>query len=128
MIARDGLSYPSWGTLRSSAPKDVRNAEIPLEQRVSAEIGTMSFLWLSVDDPSGPNSARGIIERGSIALLSEMGKPAVDPASEQWLGRHCNRPKVQTSGLWNNNHVDETYDPAFLNIMAHWVSKQEGCK
>jgi len=84
----------------------------------------MPFLWLGVDDAPGPDSDRGVIERGAIALLSEIGKPTLDPPSPDWLGQYCDRPKVQASGLWNNNHVDEVYDPAFLDVMAYWVEKQ----
>ena len=124
LIARDGLSCPSWDSRRSSAPKEVRAAELPTEQQVSSEMGAMPFLWLGVDDAPGPDSDRGIIERGAIALLSEFGKPALDPPSPNWLGRYCDRPKVQASGLWNNNHVDEDYDPAFLDVMASWVEKR----
>ena len=51
----------------------------------------------------------------SIALLSNHGKPALDPPSAQWLGRHSDRGRVRSSALWNSNHVDATYDPAFLD-------------
>lgn len=124
LIARDELSCLSWDSRRSLAPKEIRTAELPTEQRVSSEIGAMPFLWLGVDDAPGPDSDRGVIERGAIALLSEFGKPALDPPSPDWLGRYCDRPKVQASGLWNNNHVDEDYDPAFLDVMAYWVEKR----
>jgi hypothetical protein len=126
LIKRERLSCPTWGTLGGSAPKDVRAVELSMEQRVSAEIGAMPMLCLGVDDAPGPGSDRGRIEQGSIALLSEFGKPALDPASPKWLGHDCDRLKVRQSGLWNNRHVDETYDPTFLDVMAHWVKKQGG--
>jgi hypothetical protein len=67
-----------------------------------------------IDDPPSRTSLRGYIERNSIALLSNLGKPQLDPPSPGWLGRSCDRGKgrVKASGLWNQNHVDESYDPA----------------
>ena len=75
----------------------------------------MRFLWLAIDDEAGRDSMRGTIERNAIALLSNYGKEPLDPPSPHWLGHHCNRPLVRASGLWNNNHVDERYDPVFLD-------------
>lgn len=57
---------------------EVRAAEFDLECRVSRYIGTMPFLWLGVDDPAGPESMCGIIERNSIALLSNYPGDMVD--------------------------------------------------
>lgn len=123
---RDGAPPPSWGNgsdtgtaargLGLTRP-EVKKAEADLERRVSATIGQMPFLWLCVPDAPGPESARGRIERGAIALLSSAVSPAADPASGNWLGAHCDRPAVCASGLWNNNHVDERYDPRFLYEM-----------
>lgn len=117
LIARDGLSCPTWDTQRSNAPSPVRAAEAELERLVSLTIGAMPVLWLSVDDDPGADSDRGIIERGAIALLSGWEQGGIDPPSATWLGHACNRDKVRRSGLWNNNHVDQTYDPVFLDVM-----------
>jgi hypothetical protein len=78
-------------------------------------IGEMPFLWLAIDDDPGPDSLRGLVERNSIALLSNAGKASADAPSPDWLGLHCSRKQVRASGLWNNNHVDESYAPAFLD-------------
>lgn len=121
LIARDGLSCPTWDTQRSNAPKPVRAAEIELERLVSQNIGAMLVRWLAVDDDPGAGSERGIIERGAIALLSGWGQDGIDPPSANWLGHACTRDKVRRSGLWNNNHVDEVYDPAFLDVMERRV-------
>jgi hypothetical protein len=75
----------------------------------------MRFLWLPVDDEPGEGSARSYIERNAIALLSNFDKDPIDPPSAGWLGHKCDRERVRKSGLWNQNHVDEGYDPAFLN-------------
>jgi len=126
LMKRDKHLYvESWGR-RSSAPKEVRERELALEKRVSAYIGEMPFLWLKVDDKPSPRSLRGIIERSSIALLSNWGKPepgAIDQPSETWLGRHSDRDKVCKSGLWNSNHVDAGYDNVFLSKLAKLVSQ-----
>ena len=81
----------------------------------------MPFLWLNVNDAPGPNSRRGFIERNAIALLSSYITPAADRLSSEWLGRHSNRERVRLSGLWNNNHVDESYDRSFLDEMESWI-------
>jgi hypothetical protein len=93
----------------------------------------MPFLWLLVEDEAGPESRRGYIERNSIALLSNDNKAPLDPRSPGWLGRHCHRAgvrdaglRVRTSGLWNSNHVDEIYDPAFLEVLERLISATGG--
>jgi len=105
----------------ASATREVTDGERELEKRVSAHIGQMRVVWLPVDDEPGPESLRGLIERGSIALLSGYRYPAIDPPSKDWLGRHCPKEKIRRSGLWNSNHVDEEFDPIFLDIMELFV-------
>lgn len=121
----NGITVPTWGH-GSSAPKSVREKEQQLEELVSRTIGQMPFLWLEVPDPPGPNSFRAYIERNAIALLSNYNRPALDAPSPSWLGAHCNREKVRASGLWNQNHVDESYDPAFLDELERMVRKMKG--
>ena len=123
LIDRDGLDYQTWGR-GSTAKGDVKIGELTLEREVSQVIGNMPFLWLAVKEGSGLGS-RGYIERNSIALLSNYNKPPLDPPSKGWLGRHCNRERVRNSGLWNSNHVDERYDPAFLDQL-HWLVAATG--
>lgn len=120
----NGISVQTWGQ-GSSAPKNIREGERRLERLVSKTMGAMPFLWMSVPDEPGPESLRGYIERNAIALLSNYNKPVIDCPSHQWLGQHCNREKVCNSGLWNQNHVDEDYDPVFLEKMEKLVSKME---
>ncbi len=121
LIARDELTCPSWNDPRT--PSDERNEKLEwvVEHAVSTVIGHMPFLWLAIPDEPGRNSLRGYIERNAIALLSNRLAGPLDPPSPYWLGHHCDRDKVCTSGLWNSNHVDETYDPAFLDTMEHLV-------
>ncbi len=116
LIEKDGHDYSSWGQ-GSSAPREIRDSEQPLECAVSEVVGEMPCLWLGIEDEPGPDSLRGYIERNAIALLSNFGKSPLDPPSQDWLGHFCNRERVRASGLWNSNHVDEDYDPAFLDTL-----------
>ena len=87
LLARGGLpSCPSWG-VKSDAAKACEalgldrttlvTAEVPVEQAVSQYVAAMPLLWLDIDDASGPDSLRGVIERNSIALLSNHERDAV---------------------------------------------------
>ncbi|WP_216366915.1 hypothetical protein [Halovulum dunhuangense] len=98
-------------------------AELPLEQAVSRNIAAMHVLWLEVDDAPGGNSKRGIIERGAISLLSNHERAWIDPPSTNWLGHNSTRPLVRDSGLWNQNHVCEPDNPAFLDLFEELVER-----
>ena len=95
--------------------------EQPLAARVVAYIGDRPFLWLAVADEAGPDSRRGVVERNAISLFCKCGRDPRDLHSEDWLGHHSDRERVRRSGLWNNNHVDESYDPAFLDVLEGLV-------
>jgi hypothetical protein len=101
----------------------VKRGEIALEREVSLVIGAMPFVWLPLEDEAGKESRRGYVESNSIALLSNRNKVVLDPPSREWLGRHCDRDKIRGSGLWNSNHVDENYDPAFLDELDRLASE-----
>lgn len=121
-IARKhGYNFPTWGD-GSTAEGDVRKNEIALEREVSAFIGKMPFLWLAIVDDAGPESLRGYVERNAIALLSNYGKPPLDPPSKEWVGHHSDRERVRASGLWNQNHVDEACAPEFLHRFEQLVA------
>ena len=115
------LRCPSWAT-GSSMPAEVRQKEHFLEAMVSEVISNMSFLWLEVGDPPGPQSERGYIERNTIGLLSNFERRALDQPTAGWLGRFCASERVRRSGLWNSNHVDESYDDAFLDRFEQLVT------
>jgi len=121
LTRQHGYDFPTWGQ-GSTANADVRTCECVLEREVSQIIGKMPFLWPAIEDESGPQSLRGYIERNSIALLSNYSKAPLDPPSQDWLGRHCDRERVRNSGLWNSNHVDERYDPSFLDELDRAIS------
>ena len=122
LIEQNGYDYPTWGR-GSSATKDVTESERDLERTVSGVIGDMPFLWLAVDDTPGPDSRRGYIERNAIALLSNYKKEPIDRPSPQWLGHCSDRERVRLSGLWNSNHVDDDYDPAFLYALQQLIER-----
>ena len=124
LLADDPALCTTWGQ-GSNAPHAIRDAERELECRVSAVIGPMLLLFLPVGDDAGPQSLRGVIERNAIALLSNAGKTPLDPASDKWLGYRCPRDRVRSSHLWNQNHVDETYDPAFLDTLETLIRATE---
>ena len=126
MIKRGGLHVPSWaegGSLGEAsqrlgmAREAIRDLERPVESAVTLAISAMPFAWVKVDDPPSTTSQRAVIERNAIALLSNFGKVSADPPSETWLGLDSEKDRVRRSGLWNNNHVEETYDPTFMDIL-----------
>jgi hypothetical protein len=118
-----GGSAGEVGRARGLPPSTVNEGERPTEIAVSRVIGSMPFLYVRADDPPGAESMRGVIERNAIALLSNMGKDTVDPASEGWLGHHSGHERVRGSGLWNNRHIEERYDPFFLDVLARAASE-----
>lgn len=125
LIAKNNLVHPTWDH-GSSAPRDTREAEKPLEKLVSAYIGSMPFLWIAIEDEPGPTSLRAYIERNSIALLSNFNRTPIDPPSKNWLGHYCQRDRVRNSGLWNQNHVDQDSEPKFLDTLASLVAAMRG--
>src|SRR5206468_1683096 len=104
---------------------DVRERERALEVKVSEYIRALPFLFVAVEDEPDPASLRGVIERNSIALLSNYQRGALDPASSMWLGAQLGRDRVRMSGLWNNNHVNEEYDPAYLDLLERVCSNTQ---
>jgi hypothetical protein len=108
------LHVPTWSR-GDSANAEIRAGERELERRVSAHIGAMPFVWLELNNEPTGGSRRGYIERNSISLLSNYTAAPLDSPSGTWLGRMSPRDKIRRSGLWNQNHVDEPYDAAFLS-------------
>jgi hypothetical protein len=94
----------------------VVRVEYTLERAVTEYIGKMPFLWVAVDDWM----ARAHIESNTIALLSNMGRPAgqlIDPATDKWLGRYAVRSEVRNSGLWNVRCVSGVSDPRAMTML-----------
>ncbi|EMR75693.1 hypothetical protein MBGDF03_00941 [Thermoplasmatales archaeon SCGC AB-540-F20] len=117
------MQVPTWSK-GNTAGSEIRQKEYPIEQMVSNHICAMPFLWLRIDDAPGPFSDRGVIERNSIALLSNYKKQdKIDPSSKVWLGNYSVNEKIRLSGLWNVEHVDENYNPDFLKILEKYVEE-----
>lgn len=127
LVHRDGISdeYPEWG-VGSSAGSELRVKELEMERRVSDYIRELPFLWVEVDDEPGPESDRAYIERNAIALVSNLGKQTIDARDEEWLGHASPVSKIQESGLWNINHVEEEYRAEFLDTFAGCVDRMPG--
>jgi hypothetical protein len=100
-------------------------AEAPIEKAVRSYLSAMPCLWIGIDDEPGPGSLRGVIERSAIALLSNFGREPLDPASPSWLGRFSDREPVTGSGLWNQRHVEEAHDSAFLNVFESLTDQRD---
>jgi hypothetical protein len=122
----------TWGVGQSSTKAAVKlgvssselcEREHVLESAVSQYIRAMPFLWLNVDDAPDPKTDRSLIERNSIGLLSNYQQTPIDRPSDNWLGAYCDRERVQRSGLWNNNYVEEGYDHEFLAALDRYVDR-----
>lgn len=133
LLARgDGPPCSSWGvkgdigkaaTALARSRSDLSANEEPVELSVSAYIRSLPFLWLPIDDEPGPESLRGLVERNTIALVSNFDRPPLDSPSHGWLGHLSGREKVRRSGLWNQRHADEDYDPTFLDAVRDLISR-----
>jgi|SRR5690625_5184571 len=117
----------SWGQ-GSSAAGEIRELEKEHEIRVSDYVADMEILFLPIPDAASPGSLRSVIERNSIALLSNYLTPSPDQPSTSWLGHHSGRDRVRQSGLWNNRHVDEKYDPLFLVTLEQLIAQTSSCR
>jgi hypothetical protein len=131
LLARGDLpSCPSWGVKSDAAKaskalgierRTLATAETPVEQAVSSYVAAMPLLWLGIDDAPSPNSLRGSIEGNAIALLSNHERAPLDSPSPGWLGHFSGRPRVRSSGLWNQQQVEEAHDPSFLDTLDELI-------
>ena len=112
--------FPNW-SIGDSAPSKIKDEEYELEKSVSNYIRKLPFLWIEIDDEPDKFSNRKVIERNSIALLSNFNKTAIDPRSSEWIGKYSPKVKIKNSGLWNSDHIDEVYDPSFLDLLARYI-------
>jgi hypothetical protein len=122
LLRRDDNLLPTWGNSSTASAAALShhlerelllNGERPLETSVSQLIGALSVVCVPVDD----RSVRASVERNAIALLSNFERALVDPPSPTWLGQHSTRQRVRDSGRWNNDHVEASYEPAFLDVL-----------
>jgi hypothetical protein len=113
------LSVESWG-IGQTANSKIRKTEEGLERRVSTYIGSMSVLWLAIEDEASPSSDRAYIERNLIGMLVGKIGP-IDPPSQEWLGRFSPEKRIRLSGLWNLDFVDYNYSPDCLDVLDEYV-------
>jgi len=113
------LAVASWGK-GQVAEVNIRRKEEPLEREVSRHIGTMSILWLAIEDKASPASDRAYLERNLIGLLVGEAGP-VDLPSVDWLGRFSPDERIRNSGLWNINFLDYSYSKEFLEVLDEYV-------
>lgn len=104
-----------WG-VGSSANKELREIEYPYEKKVSCYLGNLFVLWLPVEGLDS-YKMRSYLERNSIALLVH----STDVPSENWLGNYSPNELIRKSGLWNVNHVHESIDIDFLDVLSDFV-------
>lgn len=113
LIARGDFpeAEESWGRMTGLTP-EVKEREIPLEVAVSEHIAKLTFVWMGVEELED----RIAIERGAIALLSNLERNPIDPPSEGWLG-HYGGEVIAGSGLWNQEHTGELPDAEILALL-----------
>lgn len=105
----------------------VREDEHRLEMRVSEYIRGLPFVFMRVDPESDGRehiyeNDRMYLEQNIIALLSNINRgDGGDKPSPNWLGNHSGREKVRTSGLWNNEYVDNEYNPIFIEVFEYYL-------
>jgi hypothetical protein len=129
LLKRENISdkAPRWG-VGQAADKATKHSEEWVEKQVSAYLGEkMSLLWLDIGDEPSALSDRAFIERNAIALLSNSRHPA-DPPSPSWLGRHSVKKEIRESGLWNIRHIDDPYDPRFIDVLSEYVEVTLGVR
>ncbi len=114
IIARDDISdgAQNWG-IGSTAPQDIREAEIKLEKYVSETLSQYLVAFIPADDVSSANSVRSDIESGLITLLTE-DMAILDTPTNKWLGNYSDREVIAHSGLWNIRHVGARLTPKNL--------------
>jgi hypothetical protein len=112
------LYINSWGKPETTA--EIRYKEEDLERAVSNYINSMSILWISVEDESGPASDRAYLERNMIGLLAGRQGP-IDIPSENWLGLYSPHDRIKRSGLWNLDFIDYSYSNTFLDILKEYI-------
>lgn len=122
LLEKHGETLESWG-VKSSASRGIRTAEHDHELLVSSYIRSMPFLWLEVPGAGGPGNARSEIETNSIALLSNLSRPPIDPPSPHWLGCYSTRESIRNSGLWNVQHLEKFHESTFLDRMETLIDR-----
>jgi len=124
LINMGNFQQERWGVREEKYNKSVLTIEKELEKEVSIYLRDLFFTILEIEGESSKDNDRAYIERNSIALLSNYNRSAIDPSSENWLGRFTAKDKIINSGLWNSNYVDITnVEAKYFNKMQHYIDK-----
>jgi hypothetical protein len=113
----------SWGSI--TGDKAVLSTERSLEQEVSKYLSNLYVVLIDIPGVSDKNNDRAYVEQNLIALLSNKCRP-LDPPSSEWLGLYSDKREIRKSGLWNVNHVEQRFDPNFLEVLNYYVSSTIG--
>lgn len=116
-MRRDGYWVDSWQ--RGRPPHE--SSESRVEAQVTEIIRSYQVQVLPILDPAGSESDRAFIEKNAIAALSVAGW-IVDPPTSEWLGHHSDREAIRHSGLWNIDHVGDSFDQRFLPVLHQLVN------
>ncbi len=121
-VREPDTSIATW-SIGPTADRSTRDLESILERRVSEHIGSMSVLWLKIDDDAGTSSHRAYLERNLIGLLAGNSDEIIDPPSTKWLGQASPDLRIRQSGLWNLQHLNYLYEDQFLDMFDQYVIK-----
>jgi hypothetical protein len=123
--ARRADNVASWGS--PSVSKQDLIAERSLEQVVSAYLSQLKVALIDIPGTSDKANDRSYIEQNLIAVLSNRCSP-LDPPNHNWLGNSSDKREIRKSGLWNVNHVEQRFDPEFIDVLNHYISFTLGSK
>jgi hypothetical protein len=118
-------SISSWGLVATD--KNTLLAERELEQAVSRYLSRLYVLLIAVPGESDKTNDRAYVEQNLIALLSNKCRP-LDPPNSDWLGLSSAKQEIRKSGLWNVNHVDQRFDPAYLDVLDYYAEMTASTK
>ncbi|MGY2200945.1 DUF6884 domain-containing protein [Pseudomonas gingeri] len=128
LLESGDLSFNSdtWGAGQHATAK-IREAEVNLEQIVSAYLGVLEVFLIPISDEPSKDSLRAHVETQLIALCTE-NFHTIDTPEDAWLGRFSPMSTIVKSGLWNLRDVAKEYNPSGLGSVAHLISMLESHK
>jgi hypothetical protein len=115
----------TWGSQK--ADKKTLLGERDMERVVSQYLSQLHVALIDIPGVSEKSNDRSYIEQNLIAILSNKCRP-LDPPSYKWLGNNSDKREIRKSGLWNVNHVEQAYDPAFIEVLDYYISVTLGAK
>jgi hypothetical protein len=123
--ARLAPAVDTWGS--PTANKENLVAERDLERIVSDYLSRLQVALIDVPGISDKANDRSYLEQNLIAVFSNRCKP-LDPPSCRWLGNNSDKREIRKSGLWNVNHVEQRFDPQYIDVLNYYISVTLGTK